>query len=91
MPVTNGEFESLLAEGLGENATDRQRSLYEAIAEMHRDYDFYVPPVYESFGTLQNDFTAEMKSLLLSAQEAGEQPETAANNIWAKLKDQFGK
>jgi hypothetical protein len=32
-----------------------------------------------------------MKALLLAAQEAKAEPQAAADDVWAKLKDTFGK
>ena len=91
MPVRKDAYEDLFEGGLDKIETPRQRSLYESIAIMSRDYALYAAPLFDSYGQLQNDFQGQMRALLTPYQQMGTaDPAGAVTLSYAKLKEKFG-
>ena len=92
MPVKKEAYEAFFAGGYDRIEAPDRRSLCESIALMYSDYKFYPSPLFDSYGQLHDDFTAEMRRLLRPYQNAGTaDPEEAAAATWAKMRERFGK
>ncbi len=64
-----------------------KKDAYEALFAI-----FHTPPLWDGFAILQNDFTADMKALLLPYQESVDTNATeAADMAWLRLKEKFSR
>jgi multiple sugar transport system substrate-binding protein len=87
MPVRNDAFAAFLDGGLERVENPRMRSLFAAFTVMHRDYTFHTM----SFTPVLSDISKDRRVLLYEAQEAGDVPQTAAAEVWAYLRNEYGK
>ena len=70
MPVTEAAFE-LLPDALAQLTNPKYRSLYEAFVQTQADYEFYTPPQFADYLTLEQTFEAAARSEMAAAREAG--------------------
>ena len=70
MPVTEAAFE-LLPDALAQLTNPTYRSLYEAFVQTQADYEFYTPPQFADYLTLEQTFEAAARSEMAAAREAG--------------------
>ncbi len=70
----------------------KYRQLYESVSTLYREYEFYTPPLFESYGALEKKFDKTLKQVLLEAREAyiaGGDINTLSDQALMKLKNQF--
>ena len=82
VPVKNEAFETLFADTLSYQDESYQ-SLYTAIATMQKDYAFYTPPLFDSYGTMEKNFDEALKMVLRQA--AGQTPAETLDALLQKM------
>ncbi|MCL2045012.1 MAG: extracellular solute-binding protein [Oscillospiraceae bacterium] len=91
MPVKNAAYEAFFAGGFEQIEAADQRSLFESIAIMYRDYSFYPSPLFDDYGQLHDDYVVEMREILRPYQTAGTiDLDTVGNDTWIELENRLG-
>ena len=91
MPVKAEAYEALFAGGFDDIEAADVRSLYESIAVMYRDYEFYPSPLFDSYGQLHDDYVTEMRLILRPYQEDFDADvDAAAEESWIELENRLG-
>ena len=61
MPVTEAAFDGFIAKDLMDKTSANVATLFETIIEMHNEYTFYYPPVFDGFDRLQAAYNQSMR------------------------------
>lgn len=69
LPVTNEAFQSDIAQEIEANDNETIRKLLRVALTLHREYDFYIPPVFEEFDSLSKSFETDIKALFERARD----------------------
>jgi multiple sugar transport system substrate-binding protein len=67
LPVTHAAFENSIAEEIAANENINIRKLLAAAITVHKEYDFYIPPIFEGFDSISKNYEKDIKQ---SASEA---------------------
>ena len=62
LPVTVEAFDKIMSQEI-EITTDNVRKLLNAAIEMQQNYDFYIPPVFDGFDELENQYEQNLKKV----------------------------
>ena len=69
LPVTQEAFGEIMAKEI-ENIIDKNiAELFKAVMEMHREYDFYIPPLFDNYDRLQKAYEDKMKKTASALRE----------------------
>jgi len=89
LPVTDDAINSLF-DDISIVETENYRGVYEAVAQMNREYTFYALPLYNGASDTQDDFENNVKAVLRTAHNqyvkrvsAGEDSELVLNELAA--------
>lgn len=61
LPVTHEAFENSIAEEIASNQNENIRKLLSAAIIVHKEYDFYIPPVFEGFDSISKGYETDWK------------------------------
>ena len=61
LPVTRNAFEIIIDENIDKAVDTNIKKLLRTAASMYGEYDFYVPPVFDEFDSLEKDFVQRIK------------------------------
>ncbi|MDL2313606.1 extracellular solute-binding protein [Desulfovibrio sp. OttesenSCG-928-C14] len=56
-PVKSQAYQNFLKKNDSQLLSEKYRELYEAVLKIHSDYQFYVPPFFESYGEVEKKFS----------------------------------
>ena len=70
MPVKEDAFEELLAGKYEDFQNEQYRDLYDTIAVLYRDYEFYTPPNLENYGKLEKKYDQAFKEVFRNGSES---------------------
>lgn len=56
LPVTHEAFENSISKEIGSIDNENVRKLLTAAITVHTEYDFYIPPVFDEFGSLSKNY-----------------------------------
>lgn len=69
LPVTNEAFTNSMAQEIQQVEDENIKKLLQAAITMHSEYDFYIPPTFESFDMLGKSIDKSFKSMARAARE----------------------
>lgn len=61
LPVTHEAFENSIAEEIASNQNENIRKLLSAAITVHKEYDFYIPPVFDGFDSISRGYETDWK------------------------------
>ncbi|HHW23781.1 MAG TPA: extracellular solute-binding protein [Clostridiaceae bacterium] len=61
LPVTKKAFESITGESIGESVNTNIEKLLRTAVAMYEDYDFYIPPIFDEYDSLEKNFVKRLK------------------------------
>lgn len=67
LPVTHEAFKNSISVEIATNENENIRKLLSAAITVHKEYDFYIPPVFEGFDSISKSYETDIKQ---SASEA---------------------
>lgn len=67
LPVTRNAFEIIIDDSIGNAVDTNIKKLLKTAAAMYREYDFYVPPVFDKFDSLEKEFTIRIQQAATNA------------------------
>jgi len=67
LPVTHEAFENSIAEEIATNENVNIRKLLAAAITVHKEYDFFIPPVFEGFDSISKKYEADIKQSVREA------------------------
>lgn len=70
LPVTNAAFESSMAREIESNGNENIQKLLRTAVQVHSEYDFYIPPVFDAYNGLSDAYETNLRE---SAQRARRQ------------------
>lgn len=69
LPVTNDAFKNSMEQEIANNENENIRKLLRTAITVHSQYDFYIPPVFESFNDVSGGYESELISMAVKARE----------------------
>ncbi len=69
LPVTNAAFGTVMESEAETVANDNIRKLLKTAISMHKEYDFYIPPVFDEFDSLGREMESSFKSAARAARD----------------------
>lgn len=70
LPVTHAAFETELANALAKADNENVQKLLQVAITLHKDYDFYTPPVFEGYDAISKSYEGNAKDCLTAAKNA---------------------
>ncbi len=61
LPVTHAAFGDCIAEEISSTANENIKKLLETAITVHREYDFYIPPIFESYDAIAKEYETAIK------------------------------
>lgn len=92
LPVTKEAFGEIMVKEMGNVSDPSIQKLLGTAIEMHQEYDFFLPPVFDEFDDLQKQYEKELKAVALeSRKEYGELLEHMdADTAFEQVKEKRG-
>ncbi len=69
LPVTNKAFTNSMEQEIQQVTNENIKKLLQAAVTMHSEYDFYIPPTFESFDALGKNIEKSFKAFARAARE----------------------
>ena len=69
LPVTNDAFKNSMEQEIANNGNENIRKLLRTAITVHSEYDFYIPPVFESFNDVSDGYESGLISMAVKARE----------------------
>lgn len=66
LPVTNGAFEAVMNRNYTPPADENIRKLLDTAVQMHKEYNFYIPPVFDDFDSMGKAWQSEFYNSISS-------------------------
>jgi multiple sugar transport system substrate-binding protein len=66
LPVTNGAFEAVMNRNYTPPADENIRKLLDTAVQMHKEYNFYIPPVFDDFDSMGKTWQGEFYNSISS-------------------------
>lgn len=85
LPVTTEAFNDLLNNELNTIENENIKKLLSTIKTMQDEYDFYIPPNFQNYDTVQKDYESTLKELMLETREYYIDLSTSMDNNTALL------
>ncbi len=63
LPVTDQAFTNYMEHEISENSNPNIRNLLRTATIIHQEYDFYIPPVFDSFNTVSRNFESRFHAI----------------------------
>ena len=92
LPVTKNAFETIIDENIDKSINDNVKKLLNTAVIMYKEYDFYTPPVFDEFDSMEKAYTERIKQAahdartdflqLLNTKDTDEAFEKASENVF---------
>lgn len=69
MPVKKNAYQSLMDGTYTDFQSDTYKNLYDVIGQLYKDFTFYTPPNFDSYGLIEKNYSTNMKKLLKEKQK----------------------
>ena len=69
LPVTKQAFEVSMAQEIDEVENENIKKLLQAAITMYQNYEFYIPPTFDSFDAIGKTYQSGYKSVVLQKQK----------------------
>jgi len=69
LPVTDRAFTHHMEQEIAQNNNPNIQKLLRTATTVHEEYDFYIPPVFERFNTVSDDFEASFLTITKQRRE----------------------
>jgi len=69
LPVTKEAFDNAIEKEIETNENENIRKLLRAAITVQKEYDFYIPPVFDTFDSISNRYESDLKALAGEARE----------------------
>lgn len=69
LPVTREAFETRIEENIDKIGNRNIRKLLRTAVAMYRDYDFYIPPVFDEIDSLEKSYSVRMMKAAVKVRE----------------------
>ncbi|HZJ83400.1 MAG TPA: extracellular solute-binding protein [Clostridia bacterium] len=69
LPVTEEAFGARMSAHMENTSNDNIKKLLSTIIEMQKDYDFYIPPLFDGIDELQKEYESELKRTASESRE----------------------
>jgi multiple sugar transport system substrate-binding protein len=95
LPVTKNAFETIIDENIDKSINDNVKKLLNTAVIMYKEYDFYTPPVFDEFDSMEKAYTERIKQAardartdflqLLNTKDTDEAFEKASENVFSNF------
>lgn len=92
LPVTKSAFETIIEENIDKAIHDNVKKLLDTAVIMYKEYDFYIPPVFDAFDSMEKTYIERIKQAprntrtdflqLLNTKNTDEAFEKASENVF---------
>ncbi|MDD4297402.1 MAG: extracellular solute-binding protein [Ruminiclostridium sp.] len=92
LPVTKSAFETIIDENIDKAIHDNVKKLLDTAVIMYKEYDFYIPPVFDAFDSMEKAYIERIQQAahdartdflqLLNTKNTDEAFEKAAENVF---------
>lgn len=69
LPVTHDAFENRIETEIAVNENENIRKLLAAAITVYKEYDYYIPPVFDGFDIIRNNYETDYKKAATEARE----------------------
>ena len=69
LPVTNEAYDEIMNREISQLKDERIRALLDTAVTMQKEYDFYIPPVFDGFNSLSSRYGKDLLTCLKRARE----------------------
>ncbi len=69
LPVTVKAFEDVTAKEIDNISDENIKKLLITAIEMHKEYDFYIPPLFDDYDKLQKEYESKLKNIAIESRD----------------------
>ena len=89
MPVHKSAYRNFLEENKEVFPGESHIEAYNAVLEIHKNYDFYIPPFFEEYGEVERRFSNGLLSLFKEHRQTGSDPSLLSEELVQSMLDKL--